>query len=122
MIHITISTPPPSLNKLLRMHYLARGRLKRRIQKEVWFQVKHHRAKGFKGTMRRALLSGTRYGPKPLDEDNLIGSLKPVIDALCWSHVISDDTPDHLKIGEIKQIKIRPGRVARLDLTVQDRR
>ena len=119
MIHLTISTPPPSLNKLLNMHYMARSRLKRRIQTEVWAQVRQRR---FKGTLYKALLTGTRYGPKTLDEDNLIGSLKPVIDALRWSHVIIDDTPDHLKIGEIKQIKIKPKEVARLELTVQDRR
>ena len=101
------------------MHYMERWRLSQRIQREVWAQVRQQR---FKGTLYKALLTGTRYGPKTLDEDNLIGSLKPVIDALCWIQVIIDDTPDHLKIGEIKQIKIKPKEVARVDLTVQDRR
>ena len=119
MIHITISTPPPTLNRLLRMHYRERGRLKQRIQREVWAQVQQQ---GFKHAIHRALITGRRYGPKTLDEDNLIGSLKPVIDALGWCQVIVDDTPDHLKIGEIEQIKIKPREVARLELTVQDRR
>ena len=34
---------------------------------------------------KRKTLTGIRYGKKALDPDNLIGSLKPVIDALVWA-------------------------------------
>ena len=46
-------------------------------------------------------------GKEKLDPDNLIGSLKPVIDALVWSQVLIDDTEQYLAIGKIRQEKLK---------------
>ena len=66
-------------------------------------------------------LTGVRYGKQPLDEDNLVGSLKPVIDALRWCKVIKDDSPRFVSIGKIKQKKLPRGEVARLELIIERR-
>ena len=57
-------------------------------------------------------ITGTRYGKQPLDPDNLIGSLKPVIDALVSCNCLEDDTEKHVSIGEIKQKKLPKGEVS----------
>ena len=113
-IQFTISTPPPSLNVLLRMHYRERTKLKRRIRIELWAQVLD--AERIRCSNRQLILTGTRYGKKALDPDNLIGSLKPVIDALVWLEVLVDDTEQYLTIGKIRQEKLRKGEVSRLEL------
>ena len=112
----TISTPPPSLNVLLRMHYRERGKLIIRIRLEVWAQV--HDPKRIRNANRQVTLTGTRYGKKALDPDNLIGSLKPVLDALVWAEVLIDDTEQYIAIGKIRQEKLKKGEVARLELTI----
>ena len=114
----TISTPPPSLNVLLRMHWGERVKLKRRIRREVYAQMTCHRILFAPPFPDPVTLTGTRWGKQKLDPDNLIGSLKPVIDALVWSQVLLDDTEQYLAIGKIRQEKLRKGEVARLELTI----
>ena len=88
---ITISTPPPSLNVLLRMNHHQRTRLNRRIRLEVWGQLRQRRIIRPIPLFRRIVfpypvtLTGFRYGKQPLDADALIaepGEGAPVIDAL----------------------------------------
>lgn len=119
LLKITISLPPPSLNVLLNMHYRDRVKLKRRIRREVWVQVVAQKARH--GFLFPVTITGIRYGKKPLDPDNLIGSLKPVIDALVWAMVMADDTEKHVSIGTIEQRKLPKGQVARLELTIERR-
>ena len=120
-LKITISTPPPSLNVLLRMHYHKRVKLKRRIRLEVWAQTRMQGIRGYRPIMDKVTITGTLWGKQPLDPDNLIGSLKPVIDALVRGQVLIDDTEKHISIGEIKQKKLPKGEVARLELTIERR-
>ena len=120
----TISTPPPSLNVLLRMHWRERGRLQHRIRDEVWAQLLNNSPLEAKlnpigyPSLKPKTLTGIRYGKKALDPDNLIGSLKPVIDALVWAGVLIDDTEQYLAIGKFRQEKLKKGEVARLELTI----
>ena len=58
---------------------------------------------------RRVLITAERFSSCTMDPDNLIGSLKPVIDGLRHCGVIEDDTEKHVRIGEIKQIKSKAG-------------
>ena len=118
-LKITISLPPPSLNVLLNMHYRDRVKLKRRIKREVWVQVVAQKlGPAFPFQVK---ITGTRWGKQKLDPDNLIGSLKPVIDALVWNKVLQDDTEKHVFIGAIKQRKLPKGQVARLELLIERR-
>lgn len=119
-LKITISLPPPSLNVLLRMNIREQVNLKKRIRREVWVQVvaqKHRHAFPFQVT-----ITGTRWGKQDLDPDNLIGSLKPVIDALVWCQVLEDDTEKQVSIGVLKQRKLPKGQVARLELLIERRK
>ena len=67
------------------------GELQHRIRQEVWAQVLGSGLKEIilnpigRSFSKPKMLTGTRYGKKALDPDNLIGSLKPVIDALVWA-------------------------------------
>ena len=121
-LQITISLPPPSLNVYLNMHWRERVKVKRRIRREVWMQLLGV-LKMYAGRVQPwtvpVVITGTRWGKKPLDPDNLIGSLKPVIDALVWSAVLVDDTEQHVSIGEIRQRKLPNGEVARLELSIE---
>jgi len=47
---------------------------------------------------RRARLTVTRFSPRTLDHDNLVGGLKPVIDGLRWLQLIHDDDADSLAL------------------------
>ena len=87
----------------------------------MWAQVRMLGVRNHRPIMDKVTITGTRWGEQPLDPDNLIGSLKPVIDALvlCW--VFEGDTEKHVSIGEIKQKKLPKGEVARLELTIERR-
>ena len=115
-------TPPPSLNVLLRMHWRERKRLQHRIRQEVWAQVNGDAWMILPNPHRQVKLTGIRYGKKALDPDNLIGSLKPVIDALVHSLLLIDDTEQYLAIGKIRQEKLKKGEVARLEITIDWRK
>ncbi len=52
----------------------------------------------------RARLSITRESPQQLDPDNLVGGLKPVIDALRRLRLIADDDPASLQLA-VRQVR-----------------
>ena len=120
-IRITIATPPPSLNAVLRMHHMKRVRLKHRIywevMGEVFSRVRKEGVPLFGGAPVK--ISGTRYAKLPLDPDNLIGSLKPVIDGLRHCGAILDDTADLVTFGEFKQLRVKRGELPRLELEIE---
>ena len=119
-LQITVSTAPPTLNAMLRKHHMSRSRINNRIYMEVLAEVRSQVQKKdlplFGGEPVR--ITGTRYSRWPLDPDNLIGSLKPVIDGLRHCGAIPDDTSDHVTIGEIRQMRLR-GRVSKLVICIE---
>ena len=119
-LRIKIATPPPTLNVMLRKHHMSRSRINNRIYTEVMAEVRSQVQKKdlplFGGAPVR--ITGTRYSNSPLDPDNLIGSLKPVIDGLRHCGAILDDTENHVTIGKIRQIKLR-GRVSKLVICIE---
>lgn len=55
---------------------------------------------------KKALVTITRTGPKTLDDDGLVSSVKPVLDSLKRGYcgLIEDDSPEHCKVV-VKQEK-----------------
>src|SRR5271170_3164699 len=96
---ITLDIPrvPASLNETMRSHWRHRLREGKLWQREVWFallQAGHSHLVPY----ARAKVTINRRSRGQLDPDNLVGSMKPVIDALRYAHVLLDDTPDHLEL------------------------
>ena len=109
VLTIIVMPPPPSLNKMLRLHWHKRNGLFRDIYWQVHAGL-HRRSDGpdcwrlrepFAG---RVVITAERFSRGKLDPDNLIGSLKPVIDGLRHCGVIEDDTAQHVRLGEIEQV------------------
>ena len=97
-IRIEIPEVVPSLNRLLRMHWAARRRLLKRWEWAVFAEV--YRVGGplavrFHGKVQVRICRRSRG---MLDQDNLAGSAKFVLDALKVSKVIADDSPAHIEL------------------------
>ena len=89
-----------SPNKMLRMHWAVRRKMKREIaaeleekvmplllKSEIPFQKCHI-------TITRHILGRHKF----MDPDNLVGSMKMLIDAMRDLDIIDDDTPEHVVI------------------------
>lgn len=98
MIEIQVPEVVPSLNRLMRLHWAARRRLLKKWEWIVFAEV--YRVGGplaikYEGRMRVRI---TRRSGKLLDQDNLVGSAKIVLDALKNSRLIADDSPLHIEL------------------------
>jgi len=111
MIQIEIIPPPPGPNILNSKHWSYRTRLRKRILKEVWGQLV---GKYIKAPIR---IHATRYSIQTMDTDNLIASLKPILDSIVevievpkrmsmsrWKRWA--DAPMHLSLGKITQERV----------------
>jgi hypothetical protein len=89
-----------SPNKMLRMHWAVRRKLKREIIAELELRVMPFLMKNeipFKKChiVVERHISGRH---KFMDPDNLVGSMKMLIDAMRDLGIIDDDTPEHVVI------------------------
>ena len=98
---LSVKPTPPSPNRTLRMHWAVRRKVFKDIYDQVFWQVKQARWKG-KGSVQ---ISVERRSAVLMDPDNLIGSLKPVIDGLVRAGVMPDDKEEDISFGTIKQVK-----------------
>jgi len=92
---ITLYAVPPSLNKLMRMHWAAKSRLRSKYGNAVFALLS---AKGWrfreKNNIPRASVKIIVYQrTRRLDQDNLIGGMKPLIDGMRDAGVIRNDSP-----------------------------
>lgn len=96
-IHLEIPWLPvgPNGSKgLLRMHWT-----KRRIYFAEWvWKVKVGLDGGEAPGIQRGEIWIHQYRTRLLDEDNLVASCKPVIDALRKCNIIVDDSPDRFSL------------------------
>ena len=94
----------PSLNKLLRMHWSERKKEAKRMSESV-AAVTAHLPKGAKPP-EHARVTVVRYASRAMDEDNLYGSVKHLLDVLqpkSERHpfglgLIAGDDPAHLTV------------------------
>lgn len=104
MITIEIPLPTPSLNKLQRMHFHARKRLRDSYER-IFRARTTSLTRALPSQFRRVKI--VRYGPRQLDHDNLVGGCKPVLDALKRAGLIWDDSPAFLAV-DYRQLKAAP--------------
>lgn len=97
---LEIQGVPPSLNKVLRMHWTAKTRLNNAWYYLVREKMPEHYLKPFVKMRCSVILTHSRA----YDHDNAYGAVKPVIDALKRWKLIFDDTPEYLDL-EVVQVK-----------------
>lgn len=95
---------PKSLNVKLRKNRWARSR-----ENKTWDMLIEMQIGGKRPRLECASLSIIRHSFRTLDFDGLVGSMKPVVDALVSAGVIKDDTWDVLGKWDVDQ-KFRPKR------------
>ena len=102
-IQFTIAPPPPSPNKMLRLHYFQRNDITHGIYTQVLAAVRAITIKRPVFGHRLIVIEAKRHAPRKMDPDNFIGSLKPVIDGLRQCGAIADDTVKQVQIGDCRQ-------------------
>lgn len=94
-MNIVFDFNSPSLNEMLNMQNWEKkefkGMVNKAVSKQLWALDKIPR-------FDRAVLTYTRYGPRTLDHDNLVGGLKWFTDAFVKWRIIPDDRPSKVKI------------------------
>ena len=97
-----------SRNKIDKMHWAAKGRLKGQYRILIRNQMKLNKIKETDGKCKIII---NCYVKRMMDMDNVWGGLKQFIDALCTENFIWDDSPAFLEIKQIKQIKSKEAKI-----------
>ena len=103
MIEIQVPEVAPSPNRLMRLHWAARRRLLKKWEWIVFAEV--YRMGGPLAIKYHGKLAVriTRRSRNALDQDNLVGSAKLVLDALKNAKIIEDDSPEHIELTCVQE-------------------
>ena len=112
-LEFELSSPTPSNNQLLRMHWANKRKARIALSWEVKDLTAH--MEWFPTGPEFAKVTIVRVGRKLLDRDNLYGGAKLLIDALklCW--LIRDDDPAHIDLTVEQEIGTPPRTRVRLE-------
>lgn len=105
MITLQIPEPTPSLNEFTTGHW-SRYRSMRKHWSLLVMVAKNHASIGAWPPFAKSKVTIVREGVKLLDDDNLKGGCKPIIDSLRDHRLIVDDSPAHLELV-VTQVQIR---------------
>ena len=97
-----------SRNKIDKMHWAEKGRLKGQYRILIRNQMRLNK---IKETESKCKIIINCYVTRLIDVDNMWGGLKQFIDALCTENFIWDDAPAWLEIKQIKQIKSKEAKI-----------
>ncbi len=113
-LSLELEMVPKSLNRKLRRNRFVNDR-----ENKTWDSYLGWECHGKKppAPLRKAKLIIVRHSHRMLDFDGLVGSLKPVADALVLAGVIADDSWNVLGAWEVGQV-FRPAKLGPL-LTIQ---
>lgn len=116
-ITVNIATPTP--NTWVRSHWSKYQKIKQQWFDLIWEATIHHYGRGkFGPPVQNASLTIERRGLKKLDYDNLVGGLKPVIDALTKLGYLEDDTNDVIETLSAKQQIVRSHAEVGTEITI----
>jgi len=123
MIRLTLSAPTPSLNETLRWHW---ARKKKAQDVMSWELQGSPDIRKILSSIPRASVSIVRHGSRLLDEDNLVGGVKGLVDVLkppgkgnpYGLGIIAGDEPDKLRLT-VTQVKCKRAE-ARTEVTVEE--
>ena len=111
MIEFDIAKVAPGLNALLRIHWRGRAALQRIWDKILW---EERLQRPGPWPLERATVRITRHSMHTLDQDNLNGSAKIVLDALKHANIIVDDSPAHITLT-VHQARGKPRTLIHLE-------
>jgi len=115
MIRFRLSAPTPSLNETLRWHWSVKRKRQKAVAEEAYVQFpKAWRAFYGMQPIARARVHIIRHGSRLLDEDNLVGGVKGLVDVLkppgksspYSLGIIAGDEPDKLVLS-VAQVKCK---------------
>lgn len=92
---------PKSLNKKLASNYWARNKENKAWDSLIHVSAGHLRPRS---PLKKARVKLVRHFYRSLDFDNLIGSMKPVVDSLVSCGILSDDKWDVVGCWEVDQV------------------
>lgn len=96
MIELDIDEVVPSVNRLMRMHWAQRRKLQKKWHWLIWLEF--YRRGAPKVPKGRLAVHITRYSFHVLDDDNLHGAAKVVLDALKTVKILTDDSPAYIAL------------------------
>jgi hypothetical protein len=102
----TLPVDWPSRNKLDKMHWAARGRLRKDYSEMLMLMGLCRQHSTFTGRAKLVLTRVLGRGQRLFDEDNLAGGAKQMIDAMVRCGWFKDDSPTYLSV-EFKQVSGR---------------
>jgi len=113
---LEIPRVPSSPNYLRGKHWRVRWRESKLWNEEVFIAILQTKPRRLPlEPIERAKVIINRQSRGELDPDNLVGCVKPVIDALRYSNVLLDDSPDHIQLtvtqsrgAPLTRIEIQP--------------
>lgn len=100
-LNFELTELPKSLNKTLRTHYFKKNERNKMWDTMIYGMVRYRLPPS---PLKKAKLKFTRHFYRELDFDGLVGSLKPVCDALVTSGVLIDDSWKVLHAWEVDQV------------------
>lgn len=103
MIILEIDEPLPSLNSFWHGHWSKKTALRKRWAWLVRAAILNAKIT-IKPNYARAKVTVTRYGARRLDDDNIRGGGKMMIDSLVKEGLLKDDSPDVIGSPEFRQI------------------
>lgn len=103
-LHLEIPFLPKSLNKKLRRNRFVNDRENKSWDTYLWAKCQQGKPRA---PLARAQITLVRHSHRSLDFDGLVGSLKPVVDALVTAGILSDDSWKVLGAWTVDQ-KFRP--------------
>lgn len=101
-LEIELGLSATDANKTLRGNRFAHNAVRQKVKREVGLLV---HGKTPEKPLTKFYLTFTRHSPGTLDFDNLVSSLKPVIDGLVIAGVIQDDNWDYIRSVGLDQVK-----------------
>lgn len=115
---ITLPFASKSLNAFNKLHWSERNKERERYQTLIWALLRQQSGNIPKHT-GHVSIAIVRHAPRTLDYDNLVGGLKPVIDAIKQLGIIADDTPAVVPHRDYRQMKV-PGSQSKTVITISD--
>jgi hypothetical protein len=122
-VFFEVTTPLPTLNKLLRMHWGTKKRLQDNLDNELEFISKtqlnggeippmflYHQYSREQPKKQKRVLIISLWRKKLQDPDNLVGSVKPLVDAIKKAGLIYDDSPEWITL-KVKQTQGKPEKI-----------
>jgi hypothetical protein len=121
-LEITVTVPTPSPNEWVRAHWSTYAKIKKAWMSRIHAASIRHCGTGLFGKpIAHASLTIERMGVRELDQDNLVGGMKPIIDCLIKLGFLENDTPDVIQQMDVYQTLVGTKAAQGARITIRER-